>query len=341
MELAPSWAAQAKADAVRLLYRAESVLSFQIASAVQAALYKFMSPSEQLGTLMLVCVGLEGAARAWNVSDVRVDMVRSVLVVQVGQALQELLVFKSWASSSIEGVAQGFLLNTQGLCVPAILEMMIPELRQSAYVQNAVSVWLMQYASTTREALSRVDFGVSPVFLCLLALLTAKHTLSLFSFCNQIRFYKYVARAWNMLLVDWLLRTLANNTLSLEHTSQLALWAVVVIVVDFAGDHQGPIQDVRGFTVFRVAAELQRIGLLSSDKASSVGSALLVFFLHSGLGMLQLHSRIAASFAEVLFVAGTNVILQSTASSADTIQLTLVCMVCVVAYQLQAALRLG
>jgi hypothetical protein len=61
-----------------------------------------------------------------------------VLVVQVGQMLQGLLVYKEWVSRSTQGLVQGFLLNTLDLCVPSVLELLSPEFVASAYVQNTL-----------------------------------------------------------------------------------------------------------------------------------------------------------------------------------------------------------
>jgi hypothetical protein len=220
-----------------------------------------------------------------------------------------------------------------------MLEMLSPAFMQIAYVQNALSVWLFQYASTTRQALARVDFGVSPVFLCLFVFSLTTRARRLSSSAQGIELYKYVARAWHMLLVDWVLRTLADSTLLLPHMLQVALWSMLVVIVDLLGlDSLSLMQDVRGYTVFRIAAELQRMGVLSSDAASAVGAALLFFCVHSSLGVLHLQSRATSSFAEVLFVACTNVILQGTSGGAGAAQLTLVCVACVFAYEVQATL---
>jgi len=331
-----SWTAQVNTDAVRVLIRAESVLSFQIATALQNSLYSVLTAGEQLATLLILCVGLEGFARAVKAKDIRMEILRRVLIVQLGQAVQEVLVFKNWASSSTEGVAQGFLLNTLGLCVPGALEIFNPAFMQSAYLQNALAVWLFQYATTTREALARVDFGVSPVFICLFtfALTTRARFI-----VPELSLYKYVARAWHMLLVDWMLRTLAHATEIMPNVVQIVLWALLIIVVDRLGlDNLSLMQDVRGFTIFRIAAELQRMGLLSVDAGSSVLAALLVFCVHSSLSVLNLQSRAIASFSEVMFVACTNVILQNASVGEGAPQLTLVCIVCVCVYEVQTAL---
>jgi hypothetical protein len=244
----PAALAQARVDARRVLARVQTTLSFQVATALQLALNALLTPGEQLAALVLLCVAVQaaGAIGHWPV-----ETVRGVLVVQVGLTLQGLLVFKDWAQGSTQRLAQGFLLNTLGLCVPSVLELLSPRFVASPYVQNALSVWLFQYASSTREVLERVDFGVSPVFVCLLAfaLSVSAQRLSL----GSTALYKYVARALHMLLVDWLLRTLALSTAGAPTGLRIALLALVIVVVDaLALEKLSLLRDVRGYTVYQV-----------------------------------------------------------------------------------------
>lgn len=340
MQMAPSWTQQAQADAASVLMRAQTVLNFQIATALQTSLNKFMTAAEQLVALLLLCIGLERAVRVITDSDERLHLPRSVLVVQVGQSLQELLVFKDWSSSIPEGVAQGFLLNTLGLGVPSVLEILCPEFVQLIYLQNALSVWLFQYASSTRQALARVDFGVSPVLVCLCVFSVWNCVQRTAPQKHAVVEHKYLVRAMHMLLVDWLLRTIADSTLMLPTFLQATLWTMVVLVIDLLHlDKLNVLQDLRGFTIFRIAAELQRIGLLSSDAASASAGAMIVLGIHIALGAMQLNSRITSSFAEVFLVAGTSVIVQGASVGDGSAQFTLVCVICILVYQIQAALN--
>jgi hypothetical protein len=339
MATARSWAIQARLDALSVVSRAESVLSFQLATALQTSLDEVMSAGEQLAVLVLLCLSLEGMAMGQEHRGVRFTVTHSVLVVQVGQTLQGLLLYRTWAESGMHGLALGFLVNTLGLCLPSVLELVSPGFISSAYVQNALSVWLFQFAASTRIILARVDFGVSPTYICLLAFaLGSFRTRS----STQHSTYKYVARAWHMMLVDWLLRTVAESTLGLRQMLQIALLAMLVVVVDLLGlERISLFREVRGFTIFRIASELQRLGVLSSDRVSALATALLAFCAHTGMGMLRLHSTVTSSAAEVFFVACTNVIVQSASSGGGAVQLARVGVVCIVAYAAQAALAGG
>ena len=334
--------AQVRVDAARVVGRVQGALSFTVATALQTALNSVLEPGQQLAVLVLLCVAVQEAAKL-----VPLDTVRSVLVVQVGQTLQGLLVFKEWSTGSTLQLAQGFLLNTLGLCVPSVLELVSPRFVASTYVQNALSVWLFQYASSTRDVLMRVDFAVSPSLVSLLAFsltVGAQRLIGNSGAPGLAALYKYVARAWHMLLVDWLLRTLAQSTSGAPTGLQIASLAMVVVVVDaLALGSLSMLRDVRGYTVFRIAGELQGLGVLSSDRTSAIGAALVAFSAHTSLGAMQLTSRLTSLAAEVFFVASANVLVQSAVSGEDAgaQQITRAGLVCVLTYALQTVLTDG
>ena len=120
---------QARADAGTVLARVQAAVSFQVALALQGSLNEVMSPAEQLAALVLMCVCLHVASTERHVQE---ELARSVLVVQVGQTLQTLLLNSSSVASSREEMVLGFLLNTLGLCVPSVLELVTPQFVASA-----------------------------------------------------------------------------------------------------------------------------------------------------------------------------------------------------------------
>jgi hypothetical protein len=214
--------------------------------------------------------------------------------------------------SSSRATALGFLLNTLGLCVPSVLELLNPAFMASDYVQNAISVWLFQYASSTRQVLQRVDFGVSVAFVCVLAFVLSLQARQLVARLQAYALYMYVARAGHMLLVDALLGVITGSELGAVPGLRIALLAVVVLAADsLDSEGMGLMQDVRGYIVYRIAGELQGLGVLSSDGTTVLAAALLAFCAHTGLGALQLRSGLASSAAEVCFVASANVLVAS------------------------------
>jgi hypothetical protein len=305
---APS--AQVRLDAGRVVQRVRTALSFQVATALQTALDAWMAPGEQLAALVLLCLCVRAMA-----GFTEAEIAHEVLVVQVGQTLQGMLAYKEWATSSTSGLALGFLLNTLGLCLPSVLELVSPAFVASSYVQNALSVWLFQYASSTRQVLQRVDFGVSVAFVCVLAFVLSLQARKLVARLQAYALYKYVARAGHMLRVDALLGVITGSELGAVPGLRIALLAVVVLAADsLDSEGMGLMQDVRGYIVYRIAGELQGLGVLSSDGTTVLAAALLAFCAHTGLGALQLRSGLASSAAEVCFVASANVLVASATS---------------------------
>ena len=343
---APSALEQARADAGAVLARVQAAVSFQVALVLQGSLDEVMTPAEQLAALVLLCVSVQVATMLRRAETEVPDIARGVLVVQVGQTLQALLVAGSAQAGGRQEIVVGFLLNTLGLCVPSVLELVTPRFVASPYVQNALSVWLFQYASSTRKVLAAVDFGVPPAIVCLLAFLLSlsAQRLGKRSALEALALYKYVARAWHMLLVDWLLRAVTDSGAGLVQALQIALMAMLVIVVDTLElGYLSLLRDVRGYIVYRIAGELQGLGVLSQDAASALGAAAVLFCAHTGLGALSMRSRATSSAVEVFFVASVNVLVQGATSgkTGPALQVLNAGLVCVLAYQTQRALGRG
>ena len=335
------WQAQAQIDLLRVVGRLQSVLNYQLALALQTTLGVLMPPTEQLCALLLLCV----CERALLSVRMQSEIVRCVLVVQVGQAMQNMLPSTAWTTASATQLASGFLSNTLGLMLPSLLELLAPDFMRPDNVQNAISVCLFQYASSTREFLGHVNFGVSPVYICLLAFLLSHRALPLLPASGVPTLYQYVGRAWHMLLVDWLLRTVVASTRELSQLLQMALLSMLVVVVDeLELERLSLMRDVRGYLLYRVARELQQLGVLSTDGTSALAAALLVFCAHTGMQKMVVgkgcYSRLSSALADVFLIACVNVITQNaSAGSADAAQqLTRVGVVCILTYKVNALL---
>ena len=335
------WQAQVQSDLLRVVSRLQSVLNYQLALALQTTLGVLMPPTEQLCALLLLCV----CERALQSVRMGSEIVRGVLVVQVGQAIQNMLPSTAWTTASATQLASGFLSNTLGLMLPSLLELLAPDFMRTDYVQNAISVCLFQYAASTREFLGRVNFGVSPVYICLLAFLLSYRALPLLQASGVPTLYQYVGRAWHMLLGDWLLRTVVASTHELSQLLQMALLSMLVVVVDeLELDRLSLMRDVRGYLLYRVAGELQQLGVLSTDGTSALAAALLVFCAHTGMQKMVVgkgcYSRLSSALADVFLIACVNVITQNaSAGSADAAQqLMRVGVVCILTYKVNALL---
>lgn len=314
-----AWATEVRADVLRVLQQLQAIVSFQLAGALQRSLDAFLSAPEQVGVLVLLWLCVRGATRVWKAD---VAVARSVLVVQTGQSVLRVLSSAGgWAARSAAEVAVGFIANTVALCLPSLLAVVRPSLVATDYVQNAISVYLFQYATASRELLARVDFGVSPAVFCVLALAISESVRARAGVlgASAARLYAHVFQAWHMLLVDWLLRAVAADAAGLPRLLQIALLLMIVIAVDELGlARVGALRDVRGYTVFRVAGELQRLGALAIDSTSSLAAAMLILCARSVLRILRVHSRVVDSVSEIVFVACVNVLLADvTADSLD------------------------
>jgi hypothetical protein len=265
--------------------------------------------------------------------------------------MQNMLPSTAWTTASATQLASGFLSNTLGLMLPSLLEqysvfsiqeLLAPDFMRTDYVQNAISVCLFQYAASTREFLGRVNFGVSPVYICLLAFLLSHRAMPHRQASGVPTLYQYVGRAWHMLLVDWLLRTVVASTHELSQLLQMALLSMLVVLVDeLELERLSLMRDVRGYLLYRVAGELQQLRVLSIDGTSALAAALLVFCAHTAVQKMVLYSRLSSALADVFLIACVNVITQnaSASGSADAAQqLTRVGMVCILTYKVNALL---
>jgi hypothetical protein len=308
-----AWASEVRSDVLRVLQQLQAIVSFQLAGALQRSLDVLLSAPEQVGVLVLLWLSVRGAARVWKAD---VAVARSVLVVQAGQSvLRALSAASGWAAGSAAEVAVGFLANTFALCLPSLLAVVVPRLVATDYVQNAISVYLFQYATASRELLLRVDFGVSPAVFCVLALALSGSVRAGLLGAAATRLYEHVFQAWHMLLVDWLLRAVAADAAGLPQQLQIALLLMIVIFVDELGlARVGALRDVRGYTVFRVAGALQLLGALATDSTGSLAAAMLVLCARTVLRILRVHSRVLDSVSDIVFVACVNVLLADVTS---------------------------
>lgn len=341
-----AWAQEVREDALRVLQQLQGIVSFQLAIALQGSLDAVLSAPKQVGVLVLLWLGMSGATRVWH-ADVRVA--RSVLVVQAGQSVLRVLTSAGgWSRGSKTQVAAGFLLNTFALCVPSLLGVVSPELVATDYVQNAISVYLFQYATASRELLASVDFGVSPAVFCLLALVVSSsvHSRAGLLAAPAVRLYGHVFQAWHMLLVDWLLRAVAAEAARLPQELQISLLLAIVILMDELGlARVAALRDVRSYTVFRVAGQLQRLRMLSTDSTGSLAAAMEILCARGVLRVLRLHSLVVDSVSQIVFVACVNVVLQdATADSQDArdadpeLRVLRMCFVSVLAHAVHALL---
>ena len=229
------WQAQAQSDLLRVVGRLQSVLNYQLALALQKTLGDFLQPTEQLSALLLIAV----CERALDSVCMGSEIVRGVLVVQVGQAIQNLLPSTAWTTAS---------------------------------------------ETPTRTLLTRVHFGVPPAYICLLAFLLSHRVLSDSQASGVLTLFQYVGRALHMLFVDWFLGSVVASTHELSQLLQMSMLTMLVVIVDeLQLDRLSLMRDVRGYLLYRIAGELQELGVLSMDGSSALSAALLAIISLAGL----------------------------------------------------------
>ena len=93
--------------------------------------------------------------------------------------------------------------------------MLSSTLRRNTYISNAVTVFLYQYTAATRNVVTLINLGVSPVYIAVLCVLLA---LRLHVWQNvQVRedivsLYMYYLKAFHMLVVELLLFSMEHMT---------------------------------------------------------------------------------------------------------------------------------
>lgn len=320
-----AWPARVLADVVRVTGRLENVLNFQLAVALQAALDAVLAPALQLALVAVLCVAVS-LARRWHLD---AAVVHAVLVVQIGQALLRVVTD-----------ADSFVFGTMALCVPGLLEQVLPAFTASDEAQTAISVFLFSYANAMRQYLAAVDLAVSPVFLCLLALALSTWAHKRVASLTHL---VYVMRAWHMIFVDLLIRTSAASAEGSPHHLQACFLLLLVIFLDELAPHE--LADVRGYALLRVAGELQR--LVTLDSTSTLAAALLALGGRAcASSLLGAPSQVLSSVSEIAFIASVNILIQdATATDADPADLNsahrvvYVGLVAVLVYKTQALLQ--
>jgi hypothetical protein len=310
-----------RADVLQMLQRLQSIVNFQLASALQLSLDLFLSPFEQVGVILLLCLCLHVATLGWNTN---VTVPRSILIVQMGQSVLRILSFaQGWTTGGMSRVAIMFLANTFALCLPSLLSVLNPKFAATDYVRNAVTVYLFKYATTSRELLAIVDFGVSPFFFSVLALVVSFHLKSFVDLGNAREIFQYVFQALHMLLIDWLLQTVVADAVSLPLLLQVALMLMIVIFMDklrLADSHVDVLKDVRSYTVWRVAGQLQRLSMLFTDSTSSLAAAVMVHCARGLMNILCVHTRVVDSLSEIVSMACINVLVQNASDVSEDLQ---------------------
>ena len=132
------------------------------------------------------------------------------------------------------------------------------------------------------------------------------------------------------------------STHELSQLLQMSLLTMLVVIVDeLQLDRLSLMRDVRGYLLYRIAGELQELGVLSMDGSSALSAALLAFCAHTAMQKMALYSRLGSALTDMLLIACVNVVTQNASSGAGADaaqQFTRVGVVCILTYKVNALL---
>lgn len=340
-----SLAQQVLADTTQLAGRLQNTLTFQLADALRATLVVFLDPALALAGVILLCFSVQ-CAHGHLGCEMRVA--KSILLALLGQIM--MAVVDAALLESAASTHAAFLLRTGALCVPSVLGAISPVFLENEYVQNSISVLLYAYAQGSQQMLRGVDFGAPPLYLCVLAAVLARRVAPAIQPSRTLGILHYVFRGWRMLLLDLLLASVQQQARWSPTWSRLALSLALVLAVDVMGlSSRSLFQDVRGYAVYRTAAQLQALQPFSLDAVTTVAIGVLLISTRSAAS--QVHAALrsqelmhaAHSVGDVLFVASVNVLLQQAAGDSGSapvaVRLLRVSFVCVMVYRVQDTLQ--
>jgi len=340
-----SLAQQVLADTTRLSERLDNTLTFQLADALRGALVVFLDPAHALAAVLLLCFYVKCAQSllGWEMR-----IAKSILLALLGQLM--MAVVDAALLESAASTHTTFLLRTGALCVPSVLGAISPVFLENEYVQNSVSVLLYAYAQGSKQMLRGVDFGAPPLYICVLAAVLARRGASVVQPSRALGILHFVFRGWRMLLVDLLLTSVQEQALWSPTWSRMALLLALVLAIDVMGlTSRSLFQDVRGYAVFKTAAQLIDLQPFSLDTVTTFAVCVLLIGTRSAAA--QVHAALrsqelmhaAHSVGDVVFVASVNVLLQQAAGDSGSapvaVRLLRVSFVCVLVYRAQDVLQ--
>ena len=340
-----SLAQQVLADTARLSGRLQNTFTFQLADALRGALVVFLDPAHALAGVLLLCFYVECAQRllGWDMR-----MAKSILLALLGQIMMAVIDAALLEAAATTHTA--FLLRTGALCVPSVLGAISPVFLENEYVQSSLSVLLFAYAQGSERMLRGVDFGAPPLYLCVLAAVLARRGASEVRPSRALDILHYVFRGWRMLLLNLLLTSVQQQAMWSPTWSRMTLSLALVLAIDVMGlTSRSLFQDVRGYAVFKTAAQLVDVQPFSLDTVTTFAVCVLLISTRSVAA--QVHAALRSpelmhavhSVGDVLFVASINVLLQQAAGDSGSapvaVRMLRVSFVCVMVYRAQEVLQ--
>ena len=324
---------QVHIDAAKLAMRTQGAVTYQIATALQSALSLLLDPEHTLACVLLLCIFTECASR---VQGVDVSIARQVLQSQLGLSFMSAIdhVLRNSATSTMAI----FLVRTYGLCIPSVLGAVSPSMLANDYVQTAIMSYVYQYAQHSREVVTKIDWGASPIYFCLLCIVIAKHrdskhrdskhrALTLSDDTDmRISPFTYVFQGLQLLLLDVLTRTVWESSAGAPKLTRTSIALGVVVTVDLLYSQKWDTlhvkNDMRSYSVLKAAQQINSIELLFLNAGNTCALAILLLCMRSAVVILSSSitrsseannalTSAAHAIADVLCVGSINVLLQN------------------------------
>ena len=350
--------AQVIIDAASLVRRTEGAVTYQIATALQSTLRLLLDPEYSLACVLLMCIFTECASR---VQGVDVSIAKQVLLSQLGFSFISAVDYA--LSKAAVSTMTIFLLRTYTLCLPSVIGAVSPAMLADKYVQTAIVSYVYRYAQNSKEIVNGIDWGATPIYLCLLGVVVFKHRAFVQNpdrIQNPDRtphILTYVFQGFQLLLLDVLTQTVFDSAVRAPKLARTVLTLGLVVAVDLlCPTSWNTLQNVRSYAVLKAAQQINRFELLYFNAGNTFALAILLLCTRSAITKdiliknlmpkTQLHDAVTMAcyaIADVVCVASINVILQDflaeSVLSSRVVQFLSVSVTAVVAFSIQKILQ--
>jgi len=213
----------------------------------------------QILFIIILIVTLEISVRKLHLTSLA--LLRAVVVIQSGQIMLTYIDHidrKEPHSSYPRTFVTSWLITTASLCIPGMLT---HNIQNDNYVSNAITVFLYQYtqADATRDIVTVVDLGVSPLYIAILCVVLAVRlrywNLQQDDKHQHHSMYLYFFTAFHMLVVELLLFSIQNLTIHLNSFLQVLLQMIAILTIDSLNQNH-LLEEVRGYAIWRVSRML-------------------------------------------------------------------------------------
>ena len=338
-----SWSEGLRRDGVQLSSRLQTIIRFQIAADLQGFLDKVFDVPMQILFIIILIVSLEISVRKLQLTSLA--LLRAVVVIQSGQILLTYIDYidrKEPNSSYPRTFVTSWLITTASLCIPGMLTSSV---QNDNYVSNAITVFLYQYTDATRDIVTVVDLGISPLYISILCVVLAirlrywnLHPTEQGNKPQNNNMYLYFFTAFHMLVVELLLFSIQNLTVHLNPFLQVLLQMIAILTIDSLNqDHL--LEEVRGYTIWRVSRMLLTLKFDDMQNLDAIMTSAVATLIYLRRRLPFIHSMYTSAqslhtLSEIVFLASMNLILRPITSQTNgnvQVQLLLILFISTIA----------